>query len=122
MKGFDEINMNNLLSEHCVPCEGGTPPLSKQKSAELLEEIDNNWTLIEEKELEKTYSFKNFTEAINFINKIAKVAESEGHHPDISLHNYKLVTIKLSTHAIGGLSDTDFTMASKIDGVFRPHP
>jgi 4a-hydroxytetrahydrobiopterin dehydratase len=114
--------MSNLSDKHCVPCEGGTTPLSSEESKKILSEIpatDGNWTLVDDKELEKTYTFKDFKEALEFVNKVGAIAESEGHHPDIGLHNYKLVTIKLSTHAIGGLSENDFILASKIDDLLR---
>ena len=83
----------------------------------MLEEVDENWMLIEDKELEKNYVFKDFKDALNFVNEVGKIAEAEGHHPDINLHDYKKVTIRLSTHAISGLSENDFILASKIDGL-----
>lgn len=118
--------MSNLSQKHCVPCEGGTPTLSEEESKKLLNEIssksdlgENTWTMLEDKEIEKTYSFKDFKEALDFINKVGQIAETEGHHPDISLHDYKKVTICLSTHATEGLSENDFILASKIDDLER---
>ncbi|MEK7642321.1 MAG: TIGR00730 family Rossman fold protein [Patescibacteria group bacterium] len=108
--------ISELGEKHCVPCEGDTPPLSREESEEYLKNV-NNWTLIENKEIEKTYTFKNFTEAFDFISNVAKIAEKEGHHPDIRLHDYKQVTIKISTHAISGLSENDFILAAKIDKI-----
>lgn len=110
---------SNLSEKHCIPCEGGTLPLPNDRVVELAEEVDGDWTIVENKELERTFVLKDFTEAISFINNVAKVAETEGHHPDISLHEYRKVTIRLSTHAIGGLSENDFILASKINDLKR---
>ena len=115
--------MTELNEKHCVPCEGDTPPLPHDESQKLLDEVDGNWIMVEDKELEKTYVFKNFEEALAFVNKVGAIAEAEGHHPDINLHGYKKVTIRLSTHAIGGLSENDFILASKVDGIhLTPSP
>ena len=75
------------------------------------------WSVLEEKVLEKWFKFRNFKEALAFINKMGALAEEEGHHPDFSLFNWNKVKINLTTHAIGGLSENDFIMASKIDAL-----
>ncbi len=106
--------LTSLSKKHCVPCEGGTSPLSHEQSENFLKEVDN-WMLTEDREIEKTYTFKNFSEAMDFMNAVANVAEKEGHHPDIKLHDFKKVDIKISTHAIDGLSENDFILAAKID-------
>lgn len=108
--------MSNLSQKHCIPCEGGTKPLEHIKNTELLKEIDT-WQLIEDKTIEKTLLFKDFAEALSFVNAVGAIAEAEGHHPDISIFGYNKVKISLSTHAIGGLSDNDFILASKIDAI-----
>ncbi len=105
---------SQLSTHHCVPCEGGTKPLTRKEFSVYLPQV-KDWNIIKDKLLEKDFSFKNFTEAISFINKVAEVAEIEGHHPDIYLHNYKKVKITLTTHAIKGLSINDFVMAVKIN-------
>jgi len=64
--------------------------------------------------IKKTFVFKDFLEAVEFVNKIADIAEAEGHHPDICIHSYKKVDVELTTHAIGGLSENDFILAAKI--------
>ena len=107
-----------LAEKHCIPCEGGTEPLSHAESKEYMKGM-SDWLLIDDKEIEKTYEFKNFTEAIDFLNKVADIAESENHHPDIKLHDYNKVSVHISTHAIGGLSENDFILASKIDETVR---
>ncbi len=104
--------------KHCTPCEGDTPPLAKEKSIEFIQEIDQ-WVLIEDTAIERTFLFKDFKEALAFINKVGEIAEREGHHPDLSLFGWNKVKIRLSTHAIKGLSDNDFILAAKIDEVNR---
>lgn len=108
---------SNLASHHCVPCEGGTQPLTRAEFTVYLDQV-KDWEVMDDKAVRKTFVLKNFTAAVNFINKIAQVAESEGHHPDLDLHAYKKLTVTLSTHAIKGLSINDFVMAVKIDEVF----
>jgi len=110
--------LSELSSKHCVPCEGGTLPLTHDQSEEYLKNV-SQWNLVEDKELEKTYEFENFSEAMDFVNTVGKIAEAEGHHPDLKLHDYKKVTVHISTHSIGGLSENDFILASKIDDVVR---
>ena len=78
------------------------------------------WNL-ESNSITKTFEFKDFKLALYFVNKVGELAESENHHPDIFLHNYKKVDITLSTHAIGGLSSNDFIMAAKINNLELLH-
>ena len=106
--------MEDLSQKKCVPCEGGEMPLGEDSAKELKKLIDPAWEL-EAKKINREFVFKDFKEAIAFVNKVAEIAESEGHHPDINIHAYKKVDIDLSTHAIGGLSGNDFILAAKID-------
>lgn len=110
--------LSQLSEKHCVPCEGGMPPLSKTESEVLLKEVDE-WTLMGEKEILKTYKFEDFKEAMQFVINVGKIAEKENHHPDIKIFDYKKVEIRISTHAIDGLSENDFILASKIDDLLR---
>ena len=110
------MNDTNLASHHCVPCEGGTKPLTPDEYQVYHEQV-SDWQIIDEKMLKKEFTLKNFKAAIGFINHMADIAESEGHHPDFILHNYKKVTVTLMTHAIGGLSINDFVMAMKINQI-----
>ncbi len=107
--------MNN---KKCKPCEEKTTPLSHSESENLKEKI-NEWSLIEDTHIEKTLKFKDFKEALDFVNKVGAIAEEEGHHPDIKIHDWNKVTLTLSTHSIGGLSENDFILASKIDDLNR---
>ena len=103
-----------LTKKKCVPCESGMPPLEQSKVDELLKQI-SYWSL-KNGHLYKIFKFKDFIKAMKFINDVARIAESEGHHPDFCVH-YNKVEIELWTHAINGLSENDFILAAKIDNL-----
>ena len=105
-----------LHQRHCVKCEPGTPPLSSHDVGQLLERLDG-WTVEDadgHMRLMKQYKFKGFMPAVEFVNKIAPIAEAEGHHPDL-LVSYGSVTVHLFTHIAGGLTENDFILAAMID-------
>lgn len=108
----------NLTKKHCVPCEGGTKPFTKKQANDYLK-MTRDWELLDEKpmKIQRKFTFKNFMEAVNFVNKVARLAESEDHHPNLFIHNYKRLDITLSTHSIGGLSENDFILAAKINQI-----
>ncbi len=109
-----EIGNKNLREAKCKPCEGGIAPFSPERIERYLKKIDN-WSYDSKKPLiYKEFKFKDFIEAVNFVNDIAHIAEEEGHHPDIHLH-YNRVLCELYTHSIKGISENDFIVASKID-------
>ena len=103
-----------LIEQKCVPCETGTPPLAAAEARSLAQEVPN-WSL-KEKEIEREFRFKDFRQSMTFVNKVADMAEEEGHHPDIYIF-YNRVRLTLSTHNIGGLSPNDFILAAKIDSL-----
>lgn len=104
----------DLTGKHCIPCEGGVQPFTRQKAQEYLKEVPD-WNLSEDsKQVSKEFEFESFKDSIAFVNKVADLAESESHHPDIEIH-YKKVVLTLTTHAIGGLSENDFILAAKIN-------
>mgnify|MGYP001158065867 FL=1 len=103
-----------LNKKTCVPCKGGIPPLTAKEIAPFLKELSVGWTLIEKKQIEKSYTFPTYLEGIAFCNKVAELSEAEGHHPYIHI-NYKEVKIILFTHKINGLHENDFIVASKCD-------
>lgn len=105
-----------LKDKNCVPCEGGIPPLTSEQINPLHKEVPD-WKVAKDTLLQKEYIWKNFKQALTFINKVGEIAESEGHHPDITLHDWNKVTLSLSTHAINGLSENDFILASKINTI-----
>ena len=104
-----------LARKKCIPCEGNVPPLKVAEAAQMLKELSEGWTLIDHASLiAKHFHFKNFEVTMEFVNKVAGIAEEEGHHPDLNI-SYGDVTVELTTHAIGGLSENDFIVAAKID-------
>ena len=105
-----------LAKEKCVPCEGGVEPMTAGEIACMLQGV-KGWQHEDNKKIWREFKFKNFVKAIDFINRIADVAEYEDHHPDILVHNYKYVRVELMTHAINGLSRNDFIVAAKINEI-----
>ena len=104
----------NLIEKKCLPCEEGTPPMEGSEINILGKEVPL-WSF-REGHLFRSFKFMSFREAINFVNSVAKLADEEGHHPDICIH-YNKVELELWTHAIKGLSENDFIMAAKIDNI-----
>ena len=102
-----------LAQKHCVPCEGGTPALSSDSIQSLLGQI-KGWQPRDDKALEKSFKFKDFLGAVDFVNAVTPVAEAEGHHPDLFV-KWGEVRVSLTTHAVGGLTENDFILAAKID-------
>ncbi len=102
-----------LAERKCVPCSGDTPPMTSEEIERLLPQLPG-WQVEEGKKLTKRFRFKNFVQAVDFVNRITPIAEEEGHHPDLYVR-WGGVTVYLWTHAINGLSESDFIMAAKID-------
>ena len=86
----------------------------------LLSELEGGWEVIQDHHLEKTYKFQNFREALDFTNAVGEIAEREGHHPEITL-TWGKVTLRIWTHKIDGLTESDFVLAAKADQAFRPN-
>lgn len=105
----------SLQNKKCKPCEGGVKPLMPDEYETFLRNEIIGWVAVDKKMIEKKFTFKNFKQALGFINKVGAIAEEEGHHPDILLYDFRKVKIMLTTHAIGGLSENDFILAAKID-------
>lgn len=106
--------MNDLTKKHCVPCENGEGKLSINQIKGYLPVVPG-WFLIGEA-IKKDFKFKDFKESMDFVNKVAGIAESEGHHPDIYIF-YNKVNLSLSTHAAKGLTENDFILAAKINAL-----
>lgn len=109
--------MNDLSLKKCVPCEAGTPPMPGDKIMFLINQVPG-WEFVEESKLSKNFKFRNFADALKFVNDVGAIAEEEGHHPDIQL-SWGRVGIILFTHKIKGLSENDFIMASKINDIYE---
>lgn len=106
--------MTELTHMHCEACEGGVAPMTQEEAQEMQKQVPE-WTLAEDvKSIGRAYTFKDFAEAFAFLTKVAALAETEGHHPNI-WNSWNKVKLELSTHSIGGLSKNDFILAAKID-------
>ena len=103
-----------LVEQKCVPCQAGEPLLSVAEAEAVAREAPR-WAL-EDKAIERQFQFKDFVEAMGFVNEVAAIAEEQGHHPDIYI-SWNKVRLTLSTHKIGGLSRNDFILAAKIDAL-----
>ena len=113
--------MSDLLNKKCVSCEGGVLPFDISEIHKYQKKVDG-WNIIKnEKEkffLNKKFNFQNFSESQEFVNKVGIISEEEGHHPDI-LFGWGYAEIKITTHAIEGLSENDFILAAKIDQIIN---
>ena len=113
--------MSDLLKKNCVPCEGGVIPLDISQIHKYQKKVDG-WNVNKNKKkiyfLEKKFTFKDFNNSQNFINKVGEISKVEGHHPDISF-GWGYANIIITTHAIEGLSENDFILAAKIDQMFN---
>ena len=113
--------MNDLLNKKCVPCEGGVLPFDLSEIHKFQKKVDG-WDILKNKKniffLNKKFIFKNFLESQNFVNKVSSISEEEGHHPDISF-GWGYAELKITTHAIEGLSENDFILAAKIDQIIN---
>lgn len=107
--------MTRLASRQCVPCRGGVPPMRGDEIKEFMNEL-RGWEVVDEHHLRKSFEFKDFREALEFVNRVGELAEGEGHHPDISF-GWGYAEIKIWTHKIDGLSESDFILAAKIDAM-----
>ena len=104
--------MTELAQKTCTPCRGGIPPLGKKEAADYLRQAPGYELLDDGHRIERTYKFKNFKQALDFVNRVGEAAEGEGHHPDISF-GWGFATVSWSTHKIKGLHENDFIMATK---------
>ena len=112
--------MTDLADKKCIPCEGGIPSFDISQIHTYLKKVDG-WDVKSEKEdksffLIKEFKFKNFKDSQHFVNRVSEVAEEENHHPDISF-GWGYCRIKIFTHAIQGLAESDFIIAAKIDKI-----
>ena len=113
--------MSDLLNKKCEPCEGGVLPFDVSEIHKYQKKVDG-WDIAKDEKkiffLNKKFIFKNFLESQKFINDVGKISEEEGHHPDITF-GWGYAEIKITTHAINGLSENDFILAAKIDQIIN---
>lgn len=105
---------SDLVHKHCVPCEGGIPSLNEDEIKKLRKNINNDWQVVNNKKLMRFFNLVNYKHTIDVVNKIAAIAEEEGHHPVLHVY-YARLEIELYTFSIDGLSENDFILAAKID-------
>ena len=109
--------MTNLKDKKCAPCEGGVIPFDISEIHQYQKKVDG-WDILKDIKgiffLSKKFNFNNFIKSQTFVNKVGEISENEGHHPDI-LFGWGYAEIKITTHAIEGLSENDFILAAKID-------
>lgn len=108
--------ISELALRECIPCKGGVPPLKGAELQKLYSLLGGDWRVVDEHHLEKEFRFKNFRQALDFTNRIGELAEQVNHHPDLCL-GWGRTQVTLWTHKIGGLSETDFVFAAKVDAL-----
>jgi 4a-hydroxytetrahydrobiopterin dehydratase len=116
----EEIPMASLAEKTCVPCRGGVPPMTGKELERMLKLVPG-WKAVDEHHITRIFTFPDFKQALEFVNRVGAVAEQQGHHPDILL-TWGKVEITLWTHKINGLSESDFIMAAKIDRLEKDRP
>lgn len=109
--------MTELAAKECIPCKGDVPPLKGDELRELQDQIDEDWELVDEHHLERLYEFPDFQQALDYTQKVGEMAEEQGHHPEIYL-TWGKVKLKIFTHKIDGLTESDFVWAAKADRLY----
>ena len=106
--------MSELADRACVPCRGGVPPLQGPALQDLLRKLGGGWGLEGEHHLRKEYGFQSYREVIAFVNRVAEIAEAQGHHPEMHV-GFRKLRMEIWTHKIDGLTESDFVFAAKAD-------
>jgi len=112
------MSTQELAQHECVPCKGGIEPLKGDELQRLYQKLGSGWQLVDEHHLDKVYEFEGYDPAVEFTNKVADIAKEEDHHPDILL-TYGKVTVKIWTHKIDGLTESDFYFAAKAEEAYK---
>jgi 4a-hydroxytetrahydrobiopterin dehydratase len=110
--------MSDLASKECVPCKGGTPPLSGPRLEALAGDLGGDWRVHDGHHLEKEYRFEDFRSGMDFAIRVGELAEEQGHHPDIYIA-WGMVRLTIWTHKVDGLTESDFVFAAKADRRLR---
>lgn len=106
-----------LAAKKCLPCEGGVPALTADEAAKLLAQTPQWAIAADGKSIARKWTARDFMAGVDFLQRVALLAEEEQHHPDFKLAGYRNVEIVIWTHAVGGLTENDFILAAKIDGL-----
>jgi 4a-hydroxytetrahydrobiopterin dehydratase len=109
------MKQTELTGKRCIPCEGGIPKLSADQVRDHLAAVPAWKVTADGQRIRREWRVMNFVTALDFFNRVGRIAEEEGHHPDLHLSGYRNVAVELSTHAVGGLTENDFILAAKID-------
>ena len=112
-----QMRVTGLAERQCIPCEGGVTKLTRSGVAALRKQLDG-WRVVAGHHLTKSWTFDDFAKALAFVNRVGELAEGEGHHPDLFL-KWGLVRAEIYTHSVGGLTESDFVLAAKIDELAR---
>lgn len=112
---MDIQEKTELTAKKCKPCEGGVEPCPLDDARSQLEKLEGWYLTHDGQRIRKEWTVKHFMAGMDFFNRVAEIAEEDGHHPDLHIEGYRNVSIELWTHAIGGLSENDFILAAKID-------
>ena len=107
----------NLADRQCIPCRGGVPPLASERASELLAELGDGWQLDADGHLSRQFEFANFVDALDFANRVGRIAEEQAHHPDLYIAWGKC-RVDIWTHKIDGLTESDFFLAAKVSRTF----
>lgn len=107
--------MSDLAGKSCAPCRGDTPPLGGERLNELSAQVPQ-WEVVDGHHLRREFSFRDFREALAFVNRVGELAEEQGHHPDVTF-GWGYADIRAFTHVIDGLSENDFILAARIDAL-----
>lgn len=107
--------MGSLSSRNCTPCRGGVPPMNTSEAERFAKELDG-WEVINNHHLHKLYQLSDFAASLRFVNEVSSLAEEQGHHPDICF-GWGRAEITVWTHKADGLTESDFILAAKIDGL-----
>lgn len=113
---MEACTTDSLANRRCIPCEGGIPKLDAAAAGDLLRQLNEHWSIIDGHHLHRDYRFADFVSALRFVNQVGALAEENGHHPDLFLA-YGKVGVTVWTHAVDGLTESDFILAAKIDAL-----
>ena len=111
-------SLDNLSDMECIPCKGGVTPLSEEESSAFLSQIHDDWEVVENHHLTRTWSFPDFVTALEFTNQLGEICEQQSHHADFELGWARVVSV-IFTHKIDALTESDFVLAAKFDTIQR---